>query len=308
MLTIKLLCYAARKIFIAKLLKLHRLDLSFLFTLLLFFSCEQPFIPEELGDDPEGNLVVNVFQVEQYTFGSPTSRSGLSDLCQQLAYVVYDASGALVRRSFQQVNASNFGAMRFQLEPGTYQLVVIGYNSTGKPELAHLDRIRFSNEAGYSDTFLHYSTLEVSDQEVAVNVNLRRIVSLCRVVFTDPIPDNIAQMHFHYTGGSGAFDATTGLGSVNSTQVVTFPVEGGQQSTTFDLYTFLHDQEGTLDLQVTAFDRNNDIIYQREFQVPMKQRTITKLTGPFFTESSGAGISIVIGINDEWEGEQTIEF
>ena len=34
----------------------------------------------------------------------------------------------------------------------------------------------------------------------------------------------------------------------------------------------------------------------------------TKLSGPYFSGSDGSTISIVIGINTDWEGEQTIEF
>jgi hypothetical protein len=115
-------------------------------------------------------------------------------------------------------------------------------------------------------------------------------------------------MRFQYKGGSGAFDASTGLGSINSTQTEFFPVEPGQQSCCFDLYTFLHDTEGTLHLLATAYGDNDNIIKEREFDVPLKQRMITKLSGPYFSGSSGSSITIVIGIDAEWEGEQTIEF
>ena len=115
-------------------------------------------------------------------------------------------------------------------------------------------------------------------------------------------------MHFEYTGGSGAFDAATGLGSVKSTQKVDFEVEPGQEACTFDLYTILHESEGTLHLKAMAQDANQNIIRERAFEVPMKQRVITKLSGPYFSGSDGSTVSIVIGINTDWEGEQTIEF
>ncbi len=115
-------------------------------------------------------------------------------------------------------------------------------------------------------------------------------------------------MRFQYKGGSGAFDAATGLGSVNSTQTEFFAVEPGEQSCSFDLYTFLHDTEGTLHLKATALDDADNEIKNREFEVPLKQHMITKLSGPYFSDSNGSSITIVIGINAEWEGEQTIEF
>jgi len=287
---------------------MKRLIRLILFTIILLTSCEKPFIPDEAVDDhSDGNLVVNVFQVEQLSFGSPTSRSTLSDFCQRLVFAVYDESGKVVRRSFQKAEDAGFGAVRFKLDSGTYQLVVIGHSSSGNPDLSNITKIKFSNENGYSDTFLHYSTLVVDDDVVSVEVNLRRVVSLCRVVFTDPVPSNVTNIRFYFTGGSGAFDATTGLGSINSIQTIFFPVEVGQQPSTFDLYTFLHDTEGTLQLHATAYNVGN-IVYERMFRVPMKQRAITKLSGPFFSDESDTNINIVVSINNEWESEETINF
>ena len=202
------------------------------------------------------------------------------------------------------------GAVAFAVEPGTYQVVVVGHSSSGNPTMTNPKKIRFDNQDGFSDTFLYSTKVTVSedDQEVEVDANLHRITSLCRVVFTDAIPDKVTQMHFEYTGGSGAFDAATGLGSVKSTQKVDFEVEPGQEACSFDLYTILHGSEGTLHLKAEAQDANQNIIRERAFEVPMKQRVITKLSGPYFSGSDGSTITIVIGINTDWEGEQTIEF
>jgi len=265
-------------------------------------------IPDEAGYDPDGNLVVQVFQVEQQRFASPTSRSVLSDHCQRLSFAVYDTHDNYISQVNQQSDDTSFGEVRFRLEPGTYQLVVVGHSSSEAPSMKDLHKIYFKNAGGFSDTFLYHTQIEVGYDEATVQADLQRIVSLCRVVFTDPIPDEVKEINFRYVGGSGTFDATTGLGSANSTQVMTFPVEGGQHPSTFDLYTILRDTEATLQLQVKAFDANHDIYRDDEFQVPMKQRTITKLTGAFFTGSPNTPIHIVIGINDEWEGEETINF
>ena len=185
----------------------------------------------------------------------------------------------------------------------------MGHSSNGNPTMTNPQKIRFDNKDGFTDTFLHHAIIQVTDDaETTIDADLHRIVSLCRVVFTDAIPADVTQIQFEYKGGSGAFDAATGLGSVNSTQKETFAVEPGQQTCSFDLYTFLHDTEGTLHLQVTAYNDNETIVKDREFEVPLKQRMITKLTGPYFSGSDGSTITIIIGINAEWEGEQTIEF
>ena len=290
---------------------MRRLILPFYLILLIITSCEKPVIPGEYGTqgDLDGNLVVSVFQIEQQSFGTSLTRAVIADYCRRLSYAVYDADGKLVKQIHQQESDSGFGTACFKVDPGTYQVVVVGHSS-GNPTMTNSKKIKFENKDGFTDTFLHNSNVVVTDadDEEQVQAVMRRIVSLCRVVFTDAIPDGVSQMRFEYKGGSGAFDAATGLGSVNSTQKETFPVDAGDENCCFDLYTFLHDTEGTIHLQATALDDNDNELREREFDVPLKQRMITKLSGPYFSGTTGSSITIVIGINAEWEGEQTIEF
>ena len=115
-------------------------------------------------------------------------------------------------------------------------------------------------------------------------------------------------MRFYYTGGSGAFDATTGLGCVNSKQDVKFDVVAGQNE--FDLYTFLHDVDGTIHLTVTGLDASGNELYNRLFDVPMEQNHITWLSGAFFGGSGSSSSTTITGvtINTDWAGETHITF
>ena len=285
------------------------LNRIFLFLLLFFVACEKPEGPDVNQGDADGNLVVSVFQVEQQPLAGAFTRATLADYCSRLNFAVYDAAGHRLKQVNQKVTDAGYGTVAFALEPGTYQVVVVGHSSDN-PTMTNPKKIQFSNADGFTDTFLYSTTVEVGedDDEIQVDAHMHRITSLCRVVFTDAIPDQVTQMHFEYTGGSGAFDAATGLGSVKSTQKVDFEVEPGQENCTFDLYTILHDTEGTLQLRAEAKDANQNVVQQRDFEVPMKQRVITKLTGPYFSAHPGSTITIIIGINTDWEGEQTIEF
>ena len=288
---------------------MRRLILPYFILLLTIISCERPLIPEQFVSDADGNLIVSVFQIEQLPFAAPLTRTVLSDHCSRLSFAVYDTEGKLIKQLHQKTDDAGFGAASFAVGPGTYQVVVIGHSS-GNPTMTNPKKIKFENKDGFSDTFLFSGTVVVADEdeETTVQADLKRIASLCRVDFTDPVPQEVTQLRFQYKGGSGAFDAATGLGSVNSTQTLFFPVEPGQTDCSFDLYTFLHDTEGTLHLQVTAYNDNADIIHERMFEVPMTQRQITRLTGPYFSGTSGQSITVVVGINAEWEGEQTIDF
>ena len=273
---------------------------------LCLFSCEKPMIPDV--SKAEANLVVTVWQMNIETFPTGKTRTEISDLCSRLNYAIYDMSGKRIRQVNQQSGDEEYGTAYFKLPAGKYQVVVVGHSSNGNPTMTNPAKIQFKNDQGFTDTFLNNDSVTLDDDSrITLNTNPHRIVSLCRFVVSDPIPNDVARMRFQYKGGSGAFDASTGLGSVNSTQTEFFPVEAGRDSTTFDLYTFLHDQEGTIHLQASAYDANDNVLNEREFDVPLKRRKVTKLTGPYFT-SSGASIVIIIGIDDEWEGEEVITY
>jgi hypothetical protein len=138
-------------------------------------------------------------------------------------------------------------------------------------------------------------------------VSLDRIVALCRFVITDDFPADVTRMRFYYTGGSGAFDATTGLGCVKSKQDLKFDVTSGQKQ--FDLYTFLHDTEGTIHLTVTAYDEDDNIVNERVFEVPMERNHITWLSGDYFSGSGSSATTISgITVNTDWAGETHLNF
>ena len=281
----------------------------FLLLAIALFSCEKPIIPDEdsTQGDADGNLTVTVFQIEQQSFAVPFTRATIADYCSRLSYAVYDTEGKLVKQINQKDTDAGYGTASFKVSPGTYQVVVVGHSS-GNPTMTNPQKIKFDNKDGFTDTFLHNSQVVVGDDdEEMVHAVMNRIVSLCRVVFTDAIPDGVTQMRFQYKGGSGAFDASTGLGSVNSTQTEFFPVEPGEDSCVFDLYTFLHDTEGTIHLLATAYDAADNVLYEREFDIPLVRNKITWLSGPFFTSTPSSSTFSVV-INTDWIGELYLTF
>ena len=279
--------------------------LLFLLVALPLTSCEKPLLTESSdGQKPDGNLVVSIFQIEQTPFASLT-RTAAADVCTRLNYAVYALDGTRVKQVNQKSEDAGFGVASFQLEQGNYQLVVVAHSSNGNPAMTDPTCIKFTNAQGYTDTFLSTSDVTISDEQVGMNVSLDRIVSLCRFVITDNYPADVARMRFYYTGGSGAFDANTGLGCVNSKQSLFFDVSSGQKQ--FDLYTFLHDTEGTIHLLATAYDAGNNVLYEREFDVPLVQNKMTWLSGPFFSGTTSSSTFSVV-INTDWAGEYHLTF
>lgn len=273
-------------------------------------SCEKVAIPEsDASEELNGNLRVSVYQIEQTPFaGSTRTTEAASAVCTKLNFAIYDEGGSRLKQINQQSSADDFGSVAFQLDEGTYQLVVVGHSANGNPTMTDPTKIQFSNATGYTDTFLCYGEVTIGEDPVDYEVSLDRIVSLCRFVITDDIPAEVKKMRFYYTGGSGAFNAVTGLGCVASKQDVKFDVTptGSKQ---FDLYTFLHDQSDNIALTVTALDANGNELYSRQFDVPMQQNNITWLSGAFFSGSGSSSTTISgVTVNTDWAGETHLTF
>lgn len=276
----------------------------------VFSSCEKPLLSEETSGDAEGNLRVTVFEIEKTPFGSFTrAAKPASEACARLNYAIYTLDGTRVKQINKTSDDANFATATFQLEEGNYLLVVVGHSSGGNPTMTDPTCIKFTNAQGYSDTYICSANITIAEEPVDYQVSLDRITALCRFVLTDEsIPTEVKKMRFYYTGGSGAFDVTTGFGCVNSKQDVKFDVSASQKQ--FDLYTFLHDTEGTIHLAVSALDASGNELYKRDFDVPMQQNYITWLSGSFFGGSTGTGSTAITGVtvNTDWAGETHLTF
>lgn len=276
----------------------------------VLFSCEKAIFDQEVTTgDADGNLTVSVYQIEQMPFASMT-RAAVTDYCNRLNFAIYEMDGSRVKQVNQTSDKTGFGTASFSLEEGTYQLVVLAHSSNGNPTMTNPQKIQFSNSLGYTDTFLYYTTVTVTEEHQTLSVSLERIVSKCRFVMNDAIPAGVSKLEFYYTGGSGAFNATTGLGNVNSKQKMTFSVTAGDTGTEYDLYTFLHQQDDDITLKVTAYDGSDNVLYEREFDVPMTRRKITRLSGDFFTgdPSASGDVGVTISINGDWDGQTDVTY
>ena len=286
-------------------------------TLLLLSSCEKAITDDSVVSgsvaDKNANLQVTVFSIEKTPFATFTrTATPASEACTRLNFAVYTLDGSRVKQVNQTSAEADFGKASFQLEPGTYQLVVVGHSASGNPTMTDPTKIKFENADGFTDTYLCYAKVNIGEEKVDYKVSLDRITALCRFVLTDTeIPSEVKKMHFYYTGVSGAFNAQTGLGCVNSKQDVKFDVSSSQKQ--FDLYTFPYKStEGTIHLVVSALDASGVEILQREFDVSVEKNYITWVSGSFFGDSGsdptgGAGITSVT-VNTDWAGETHVTF
>ena len=292
---------------------LYIIKFSLAIIVLLCTSCEKEFFDDEeyveketsTASKQKGNVTVSILQLGQEPFQTEAKGRDIK-LPNHLCFAIYDMGGARLKQANQTpdkidsgIVSPDFGTVSLQLPAGTYQLVVLAHSSTKNPTMTNPAKIQFNNSIGYTDTYLYYNTLTVTDEPQTLDLSLKRIAALCRFVISDPIPDGVFQIKFEYKGGSGHLSALTGFGVTNSTQMVTRQVQPGQQYQAFDLYTFLHQQEGTIALTATALNAAGEDLYEWDFEIPMAQNQITWLTGNFFAEESDP---------DQWRFAPNITF
>ena len=158
--------------------------------------------------------------------------------------------GMRIRQESQQWGDSDFGIARFKLQEGRYFLVALAHSGKGNPTSTNVHKIGFTNKTGYTDTFLYADSLVVGEEEVDDELQLKRIVSKVKFVFNDQLPEDADSIRFYYEGGSGTFDATTGLGVVKSKQQQWFPVRHDTQR--FEIYTIPRADSDKLKVLVTT--------------------------------------------------------
>lgn len=287
---------------------------TFLVALLLmgtasFTSCEKAIIEDDdtasvtqkgTGTTNQknsgGNVVLRVSGFVQRPFDDQTTRSviDLTNYCTRLNFVVYK-DGTKVKGLSQKQEDGGFGEVSMELEPGTYKLLVLAHSSVGgNPVVSDPENISFTNALGYSDTFSYYDDLEVTSETKTHSLTLSRNVSLLRFTINDSFPADVKYMHFYYTGGSGVLNAVTGYGgNVNSKQEKLVNVSTFSAPLTFNLYTFLQQDEATLKVRVSALSSDQKtVIAERTFDnVNMKHCMVTEYTGYFFDTRNSFSIS-----------------
>ena len=275
--------------------------------LLMLTSCEKAVFdapqPAETGRTVHVEFCVTQFEEIPFSVFNSDTRStvDVSQVCSRINLALF-RDGTKVKAVNQLSTDEGFGRVSLDLAEGDYQVVVIAHSGTGTATITSPEEIKFPDNK-VTDTFYYYTQLTV-EQDMKVDMLLKRAVAKFRLVTTDAIPQNVQQMKFYYTGGSSTFDAVTGFGCKDSRQTeyrsVTSEMVGkpGQ----FEVYTFPHATEGKLKMTITALDASGGELCQRVFEdLPVKLNQITQYTGAFFEETAASGAAVfTLMAEDNW--------
>lgn len=289
-----------------------------LLSILLCVACEKPVLDvakTSPDTDSPVNLELSVKGFNVIPFEGTRTEQMVSDYCKHLNFVVYQ-SGKKVKAVSQTSDESHFGQASFSLEPGTYQVLALAHSASKNPTLTNPEKIQFTNADGYSDTFFCYETVVVDEEKTTEELVLNRVTSMFRFITKDSVPANVERIRFYYTGGSGALNAVTGYGCVNSQQTVFFDITDEMRGhpLTLEAYTIPKADKGVLKVTVTAYGQDVTIIKEKELEdVPIEVNKITEYTGYLFSEQNGnddnphhadedGPVSFSIRLLTEWDG------
>ena len=287
------------------------------YVLCLSLAACQKMITDEIDKDEDTNnpkaVLFNISQFEQIPFDQTIASRGtdVSSVCNHISLALYQ-NGVKVKQVNQTTSDSDFGHLKVVVPEGVYKIVVIAHSCPKNPTMTNPEKIYFDGKV--TDTFYYSDDLKLTDG-ASHNLTLKRAVAMFRLVISDPIPSNVALMHFYYTGGSSTFDALNGVGCVNSRQTETREVTEDMRgkSGVFEVYTFPRSDSNTLKMQVTAHDGSNNMVARKSFEdVKVVRNMITQYKGSFFggePEEGGIGngsVQLNFYSEEEWTKNEFI--
>ena len=279
-------------------------------TLLLIFAaflcaaCEK-YVAEE-GTQSEskvidGNLVVKAECVVTRAGETEENQESLplKDRFTRMTMVLYQND---VRVDYvNQVNTDpGFGTMSVDLDPGTYQLVVLAHSGQRTPTTTNCHKISFS--APLTDVFSYYGDVTIGKEASEKTVQLTRAVAKIQLNITDEIPEGVSFFNYIYKGASVSFDPATQIGVVSSTRR-NVEIEKAEGVKTFELYTFVSSDNQTVDWDFAGYSESNEVIGSKKFSdIPVSLRKVTKIDSPVFDGVIEGPTDITFTFDDTWEG------
>ena len=271
---------------------------------LLFAACEK-YVVEDVAQTEskvvDGNLVVKAECVVTKAAGDDDEQVSLplNKRFIRMSMVLYQND---VRVDYvNQVNTDkDFGTMSVDLEPGTYQLVVLAHSGQRSPTTTNCHKISFS--APLTDVFSYYGDVVVGKEASKITVQLTRAVAKIQLNITDEIPADVSFFNFIYKGASVSFDPATKIGLASSTRrnVEIEKVDGVK---TFEFYTFVTGDDQLVDLDIAGYSEAKDILGAKKFPgISVGLRKVTKIDSPVFDGVIEGPTDISVTVDDTWDG------
>lgn len=260
-------------------------------------SCEKMNL-NDADDGSQANVVLRIGSIEQIPFPVAT-RATIEELCSHLCFHIYDDTGIRVDYVNQKVEDSNYGTASFLLDKGHYYLVVVGHSGSKNPSFSANEKVSISGD-NLGDTFWCSKDFEVGDDNVNLDLELKRIVSLLQFVPIVTPPAGLDHIVFKYKGSKGTFNGLTGYGSTTASQSVKVMTSG--DASQYEFYMIPRAEEDMIDISMMAYDSQIRGLGGCSIdEVPVKRNCITICRGNLFDSGdNSASVFVSVTINDSW--------
>lgn len=234
------------------------------------------------------------------------SKGSLSDHCTRISCALFQEDKR-VKLITQEASDPTFGRLTMRVPVGKYLVVVIAHSGAQNCSVTTPDKITFNGKC--TDTFFMLDSLDLA-VDTSCPIVLSRAVAMYRLRTSDPVPPEVKQLKFYYTGGSSTFSAVSGYGCVNSRQTEyreILPERVGEEGL-FEIYTFPHQELDTLKISISALDASGNPLYQTDLtQIPVRRNWITQQTMPLFTQQNHDNtLNVDLADSGRWSGIITI--
>jgi len=265
--------------------------------LLTGVSCEKMNL-NDADDGSRANVVLRIGSIEQIPFPVAT-RATIEELCSHLCFHIYDDTGIRVDYVNQKVEDSNYGTASFMLDKGHYYLVVVGHSGSKNPSFSANEKVSISGD-NLGDTFWCSKDFEVGDDNVNLDLELQRIVSLLQFVPIVTPPADLDHIVFKYKGSKGTFNGLTGYGSTTASQSV--KVMTSSDASQYEFYMIPRAEEDMIDISMMAYDSQIRGLGGCSIdEVPVKRNCITICRGNLFDGgANSASVFVSVTIDDSW--------
>ena len=202
-----------------------------------------------------------------------------------------------------------FGEFSCSLPYGSYTMVVIGYGYTPddvitltSPVLAEFSKGRVM------ETFAATQSVTVSNSDALdLTATLNRIVAKLKIISTDKRAAGADSVRVTFSGGSKAFNPTTGLAVSNTGFKNTVGIGTAVGERTGSLsYLFLNADEQSMNVTVETLNAAGTVLFHETVSnVPFQRNRQTKMSGAMYSASSSAGSFL---LNDTWLTDTSVSF
>lgn len=225
---------------------------------------------------------------------SPASYSGV----KAMTLAFFDANGDQAYCT-TQLRADNttyttFGQFELSLNLGSYTMIVLGYGSEVPMTVGS------ATEASYTadrcrETFVAAQAVNVtSTNPLSLSAELSRVVSKLIVNSTDPRISGVDSVRMTFSAGAKGVNPQTGLASSSNglSNTVAISTAVGNTSSSAS-YLFLNADQQSMTVTVETLRTNGTVYSTRTVEnVPLQRNAITLLSGPLYTNASGASFTL----------------